>query len=156
MTATLPETPPLPRPRLVPHLDGTGVRLALLALLLLLSALAFLLMAPKGSWAFLLPFRGQRLAALAVVGTSVGVATLLFQTVTGNRILTPSIMGFDALYALFQTALVFFLGGIGFAMIDARLKFLAETAVMAGVAMALLGLLLGRGRHDLYRMLLVG
>lgn len=65
-------------------------------------------------------------------------------------------MGFDALYALFQTALVFFLGGIGFAMIDARLKFWPRPRSWPGVAMALLGLLLDRGRHDLYRMLLVG
>lgn len=157
MTSPLPASPSdAGRGRPLPALSRPGARLALLALLLLVSAVAFLLVAPKGSWAFLLPFRGARLGALAVVGASVGVSTLLFQTVTGNRILTPSILGFDALYGLFQTGLVFFLGGLGFAMIDARLKFLVETAVMAGVAVALLGLLLGRGRHDLYRMLLVG
>lgn len=135
---------------------GPAGRLALLAALLAVSAVAFMLVAPKGSWAFLLPFRAERMAALAVVGAAVGVATLLFQTVTGNRILTPSIMGFDALYGLFQTGLVFFFGGLGFAMLDARLKFLAETAIMAGAAALLLGLLLGRGRQDLHRMLLVG
>lgn len=157
MTAPLPApAAPAGRSFALPALSRPGERLALLALLLLLSAAAFMLVAPKGSWAFLLPFRGERVAALAVVGASVGVSTLLFQTVTGNRILTPSILGFDALYVLFQTGLVFFLGGLGFAMIDARLKFLAETAVMAGVGVALLGLLLGRGRHDLHRMLLVG
>ncbi|WP_442885303.1 iron chelate uptake ABC transporter family permease subunit [Amaricoccus sp.] len=110
----------------------------------------------KGSWSFLLPFRGLRLAALALVGAAVGVATVLFQTVTGNRILTPSIMGFDALYVLLQTALVFLLGGLGYAMLDARPKFLAETGLMMLASASLLGLLLGRGRHDLHRMLLVG
>ena len=89
-------TSPLPasasdagRGRPLPALSRPGARLALLALLLLVSAVAFLLVAPKGSWAFLLPFRGARLGALAVVGASDGVSTLLFQTVKGNRILTP-------------------------------------------------------------------
>lgn len=131
-------------------------RLLLLAALTTVSALAFLLVAPKGSWSFLIPFRGERLAALALIGAAVGVATVLFQTVAGNRILTPSIMGFDALYGLFQTSLVFLLGGVGYATLDARLKFLFETAAMVAVAVTLLGLLLGRGRTDLHRMLLIG
>ena len=39
------------------------------------------------------------------------MSTVLFQTVTANRILTPSIMGFDALYMLIQTGLIFAVGG---------------------------------------------
>lgn len=139
-----------------PALSGPALRLALLAGLALAAALAFLLIAPKGSWSFVLAFRGERLAALALVGAAVGVSTVLFQTVAGNRILTPSIMGFDALYGLFQTGLVFTLGGIGFVTLDARLKFLMETAAMIAVAVTLLTLVMGRGRHDLHRMLLVG
>ena len=131
-------------------------RLALLAGLTVLAAVAFLVVAPKGSWSFLLAFRGERLAALVLVGAAVGVSTVLFQTVAGNRILTPSILGFDALYGLFQTGLVFALGGIGYVMLDPRLKFLLETAAMVVAAVSLLALLLGRGRHDLHRMLLVG
>lgn len=131
-------------------------RLLLLAGLTVAAALAFLLLAPRGSWSFLIPFRGERLLALALVGGSIGVATVLFQTVAGNRILTPSIMGFDALYLMFQTVLVFVLGGIGYATLNPQLKFLIETAAMIAVAVSLLGLLLGRGRTDLHRMLLVG
>lgn len=136
--------------------DRAGRRLLWLLGAALLAAAAFMLVAPKGSWGFLIPFRAERLAALATVGASVGLATVLFQTVAGNRILTPSILGFDALYQLFQTALVVLLGGIGFAALDPRGKFLVETAAMAGFAVVLLGLLMGRGRHDLHRLLLVG
>lgn len=144
----------LPLP--LPARDAPRLRLILLALVALAAALAFLLVAPKGAWSFLIPFRAERLAALAVVGAAVGVATVLFQTVAGNRILTPSIMGFDALYGLFQTGLVFALGGLGYVMLDARVKFLLETGAMVGFAVTLLALLLGRGRQDLHRMLLVG
>lgn len=131
-------------------------RLAALACLLAVAAVAFMTLDTKGSWSFLLPFRGVRLAALALVGATIAVATVLFQTVTDNRILTPSIMGFDALYLLLQSALIFLLGGLGYGMLDPRLKFLVESAAMMVAAATLFALLLGRGRQDLHRMLLVG
>lgn len=129
-------------------------RLLLLAGLLAFAAAGFMLIGARGSWAFLLPFRGIRLLALALVGAATGIATVMFQTVSGNRILTPSIMGFDSLYLLIQSALVFLLGGTAYVQIDPRLKFLAESAGMMLAAVLLFAALLGRG--DLHRMLLVG
>lgn len=99
------------------------------------------------NWAFVLELRATRLAALTVVGASVGVATVLFQTVSTNRILTPSIMGFDALYVLMQTAGVAFLGISGFAALPGGPKFLLETAGLVAAALLLFGTLLGRGRR---------
>lgn len=131
-------------------------RLLLLALLLAAAGAAFMLIGAKGAWSFLLPFRGARLLALALVGAAIGISTVLFQTVAGNRILTPAIMGLDSLYLLIQAALVLALGGVGYAQIDPRLKFGAETAVLALAAAALCGALLRGGRGDLHRMLLVG
>lgn len=131
-------------------------RLLLLGALLVVASLAFMTLGAKGSWSFVLPLRGTRLAALALVGAGIGVATVLFQTASGNRILTPSIMGFDALYLLIQSTLVFALSGIGYALIDPRLKFLAETGGMMAAASLLFVGLLGHGRSDLHRMLLVG
>lgn len=115
-----------------------------------------MLVSARGSWSFILPFRGERLLALALVGAAVGIATVMFQTVSGNRILTPSIMGFDALYLLVQSGLVFLLGSTAYVQIDPRLKFAAETALMMAAAALLFSALLRQGKSDLYRMLLVG
>lgn len=133
-----------------------GRPLILLALLALLAIAAFMTLGARGNWDFILMFRGAKLLALVLVATSVALATVLFQTLTGNRILTPSIMGFDALYVLLQTALVFALGGFGFAALPPEGKFLAELALLTGAALLLFGALLGRGLQDLFRMLLVG
>ncbi|AZB65910.1 enterobactin ABC transporter permease [Cereibacter sphaeroides] len=108
------------------------------------------------NWAFVLELRATRLAALTVVGASVGVATVLFQTVSTNRILTPSIMGFDALYVLMQTALVAVLGISGFAALPGGTKFLLETGGLVAAALLLFGTLLARGAQDLPRMILTG
>ncbi|MDO5366965.1 iron chelate uptake ABC transporter family permease subunit, partial [Kocuria sp.] len=50
--------------------------------------------------AYVLPRRANRVFTMVLVAFCVGVSTVLFQTVTSNRILTPSIMGFDSLFML--------------------------------------------------------
>src|SRR5699024_11981463 len=41
------------------------------------------------------------------------VATITFMTVTNNRIITPSIMGFESLYTVIQTGAVYAFGVAG-------------------------------------------
>lgn len=127
----------------------------LLAVLVALCAL-FLFWDLSGRVGFILRLRAVKLAALVLVGGAVGMATVLFQTVSANRILTPGILGFDSLFLFLQTLLVMALGGIGYATLPVTPKFLLETMVMMAAATALFGLLVARGPRDLTRMLLVG
>ncbi|WP_020188111.1 iron chelate uptake ABC transporter family permease subunit [Methylopila sp. 73B] len=129
--------------------------LALLSVLALVATAAFLGLNLRGDLAFALELRGVRLLALVLVAVAVAASTVTFQTVTANRILTPAIMGLDALYAFGQTALVFGLGAHGFAALDPRLKFAGESALMLGMALALFLPLL-RARMDVTLMLLSG
>ncbi|WP_265502112.1 iron chelate uptake ABC transporter family permease subunit [Paracoccus beibuensis] len=109
-----------------------------------------------GNRGFILGLRGGKLAALIAVAVAVGMSTVLFQTVAANRVLTPSIMGFDALYVLLQTGLVVVLGSAGFTGLPPAGKFLSEMAVMTALAGLLFGTLLLRGARDLPRMILTG
>jgi iron complex transport system permease protein len=110
----------------------------------------------KGSWVFVLKFRGLKLATLVLVAYSIAVSTVLFQTVTNNRILTPSVMGFDSLYILAQTILVFLLGSAEVAMIDPRLRFIGETVLLVTFAGILYRWLFAGGERNLHLLLLVG
>lgn len=109
-----------------------------------------------GNRSFILHLRLIKLGGLLTVGTAIAVSTILFQTVASNRVLTPSIMGFDALYLLLQTMLVATLGISGFAAIGATPKFILDIALMTGFALALFGTLLGKGKRDIPRMILTG
>lgn len=131
-------------------------RLALLTLLAVLAAAAFLLLNARGSWDFLLPFRGRKLAALAVVAVAIALSTVVFQTVTQNRILTPAIMGFDALYVLIQTGLVFGLGAGRVSALDARLVFGLELGAMVLFALLLFRWMFGPAARNLHLLMLVG
>ena len=103
------------------------------ALVLVVAAVlvgVFLLWDLPSAWQYVLPLRAKKLATLAVVATAIAVSTVLFQTVTGNRILTPGIMGFDALYILIQTLTVFFFGAATLGALDSTLKWVVEVAIM--------------------------
>jgi iron complex transport system permease protein len=130
--------------------------LALLAGLAAAAVIAFMTIGANGHWSFVLPFRGAKIASMLLVGTAVATATVLFQTVSGNRILTPSIMGFDELYRLIQTALVFALGQRGLGLGDPRLLFLVQAGAMVLFALLLYRWLLTRDGRSMHLLLLVG
>ncbi|KAB1111533.1 iron chelate uptake ABC transporter family permease subunit [Neorhizobium galegae] len=130
-------------------------RLLFLAGVALLCIIAFMAIGLRGNIGFVLALRATKLAALLQVSVSIAISTVIFQTVTNNRILTPSIMGLDALYLFGQMLLVFLLGGLGYAALDAQLKFGGEIVVLMALAMGLLLPMLRR-RTDMGLMLLAG
>lgn len=139
---------PLPAPH--------GRRLALLATAALVAAVLFMTLGARGNWGFVLPFRGEKLAAMSLVAVAVSTSTVLFQTITQNRILTPSIMGFDALYLLILTGAVYLFGGHGYLALPPQALFLVNVTLLTGAALVLFGTLIGRARGDLMRMMLTG
>lgn len=120
------------------------------------SIVLFLTVGAKGSWSFILTFRGTKVAAMVLVGCAIAMSTVLFQTITNNRILTPSIMGFDALYRLIQTVLVFQLGSAAVAAFDPRLRFGVEVAAMVVFSWLLYRWLFSGSLRGLHLLMLVG
>lgn len=128
-----------------------------LGALVLASCALFLVVDVQVPWGFVLPLRGRRLAALVVVGVAVGTSTVLFQTVTANRILTPAIMGFDSLFVLVQTVAVATLGSFAVLTADARLRFAVEVGVLLVFGLLLHTLVLRRTTSgDVVVLVLVG
>lgn len=93
---------------------------------------------------------------VAVVAVCQAMATVAFQTVTNNRILTPSIMGFEALYVAIQTSAVYFMGAAGLMALQGVPQFIVQVLLMVGFAMALYGWLLSGKYANLHVMLLIG
>lgn len=129
--------------------------IATVAGLLLLATVMFLMLGTQGNWDFVLAFRGAKLLAIVTVGTAISLSTILLQTLSANRILTPSIMGFDALFLLLQALLLVSLGGIGFSHLNPILRFCAESFLLTVSALVLFRTVLGNAT-DLSRLLLTG
>lgn len=109
-----------------------------------------------GSWDYVMNLRARQLAALVVVGAATGVASLMFQTITHNRILTPNVMGFDALYRLVNTLFVWVFGSAIVVTVDAQMHFLIDTVVMTLFGVLLYRWILRRTTRDLFVLVLIG
>ena len=94
--------------------------------------------------------------AMAIVAVAQSFATVAFQTVTNNRILTPSIMGFESLYVAIHTATVFFFGASGLMSARSLEMFVFQIAVMVGLSLLLYSWLLTDNQANMHAMLLVG
>ncbi len=135
-----------------------------LGILIVLSVVfAFALLAwdnpmPIGSPGFwrIAKLRVTNVTVMAVVAVAQAVATVSFQTVTNNRIITPSIMGFESLYRVVQTTTVYLFGVAGLVAIQGVWQFGLQVVIMVGLAMALYGWLLSGRYGNLQIMLLIG
>jgi len=135
---------------------NTQRRLFCLAGLALAAVLLFLLQGARGDWAFVLPFRGAKLVQLCLVAHAIALSTLLFQTVSGNRILTPSVMGFDALFVLLQTLLFHGLGALVATALPVAPMFALQVAAMVLFGSLLYRRLFAGNGQGLHLMVLTG
>lgn len=132
--------------------------LAGLALLIAYGLLAWQNPLPVGSAGFwrIAKLRATSLVIIIVVAFCQATATVAFHTVTNNRIITPSIMGFESLYRVVQTGAVFLFGIAGATMVQGLGQFIGQVAVMVAFSALLYGWLLTGKYANLHIMLLVG
>ncbi|POD98268.1 enterobactin ABC transporter permease [Pectobacterium odoriferum] len=105
---------------------------------------------------YILTHRGLMLTTMLLVAFAASASTVLFQTVTNNRVLTPSIMGFEALFILIQTLLVFVFGISGIPGLGVEGKFVLETLLLILFSALLYRWLFTGSRNNLHLVLLVG
>jgi iron complex transport system permease protein len=133
---------------------GPGARLALLGVLALLCLLAFMTVGVRTDWAFVLEHRGAKVLTMALVACGIGVSTVVFPTVSHNTILTPSVMGLDALYLFVQAAMVL-LGAAGVSALGEVGRYALNIALMVGFSVLLMRWLFVGHASSLHLMLLV-
>lgn len=140
---------------------GYGIKLALIVAVAIAAAVAILVYgnpaAPgtRGFW-IIVQTRFTSIGTILIVAFCHGVSTVVFHSVTNNRILTPSILGFDAMYRVIQTGLVFFFGAGAIAATDGLPKVALQSLIMIAVATALYGWLFTGAKASLHVLLLIG
>lgn len=101
--------------------------------------------AGEESWRFIL-----------ITGAVIAVSTVVFQSITNNRILTPSILGLDSLYMLIQTFGVYALGSSNMTFMNKNINFLFSACLMVLFSGVLYKLMFRREGQNIYFLLLVG
>lgn len=135
---------------------GVRARLAAVALAALIFLALYLVLNIRGDWQFAVTRRLLVVGAVVLAAAATGGATVIFQTLTHNHILTPSVIGLDSLYVLMQTLVVFALGAASPAWTDATVHFLLSTALLVLFAGLLYQRLFRSERHNVYVVLLIG
>ncbi|HHX31776.1 MAG TPA: iron chelate uptake ABC transporter family permease subunit [Bacteroidales bacterium] len=128
-----------------------------IAVLLMLSMAALFLFYRLGNnWEFALQLRSVKVIAILIVAASVAYSSVAFQTLTNNRILTPSIMGFESLYLLIQTLIVYMYGDETYKVLSSMDNFLVSVIGMIGFGLLLYFMIYKKGKDNIYLLLLVG
>jgi len=130
-------------------------KLIVLAVVAVLLAVAFIFIDLGNNWDYALPRRLKKVYAIILTGGVIAFSTLVFQTITNNRILTPSIIGLDSLYLLIQTFLIFVFGSMNWLVTNENVNFLISVVLMVIFA-GLLYKLLFRGGWPKYLFSPVG
>lgn len=105
---------------------------------------------------YVIPRRLTKLATMLVGGVCIAGSSITFQTLTGNRILTPAVMGYEAVYLLLQSLLVLSMGAGSLVVLGATGNFLASVVLMLAYSWMLHRGLFRDGRHDVHLLLLIG
>lgn len=107
-------------------------------------------------WRYALKLRIRKLAGILMVAAAIGSAATIFQTITNNRILTPSVLGLNSLYLFLQSFLVFFLGSANLIKLGVRFNFVLSVLLMVGAALILFQFLFKKEEHNIFLLLLLG
>ena len=135
---------------------GHKTKISILALVVVSLVSIFLFIDINGQWDYVFPRRSAKLFAIVLTGAAIAFSTVIFQTITNNRILTPSIIGLDSLYMLIQTVIVFIFGSGTLTMMSSYSHFLLSIGLMVLFAAILYKLLFKREGQNVYFLLLVG
>lgn len=110
----------------------------------------------NGNFHYAFPRRLIKVFAMSLTGIAIAYSTVVFQTITHNRILTPSVMGLDALYMMVQTFIFYFFGSMSIFVINAKYNFLLAVSAMVIFALIFYRVLFKEGKRPIYFLLLVG
>ncbi|MFP9130702.1 iron chelate uptake ABC transporter family permease subunit [Niallia sp. BSM11] len=132
-------------------------KLLLLAIIaVLLIAVFMLIKVSSVNWEYVIPRRAIKILAICLTGGCIAFSSMVFHTITNNRILTPSILGLDSLYLFIQTFVVFFFGSQSLTMLNSNVNFLLSVGLMILFSVALYYLFFRKGSQNILLLLLIG
>ncbi|MFH4935576.1 iron chelate uptake ABC transporter family permease subunit [Staphylococcus cohnii] len=100
--------------------------------------------------------RFRKLVLMILVGGAIAASVVIFQAITTNRLLTPSIMGLDAVYMFVKVLLVFVFGVQSAFVTNIYLSFATSLLVMIVFSLLLFQGIFRIGDVSIYLILLIG
>ena len=105
---------------------------------------------------YALSLRAPKLIVMLITAFSIGGASIVFQSVINNTIVTPCLLGMNSLYTLIHTAVVFVAGSGSIIAVNANLSFAVDVVIMGVVATVIYSYLFKKTNHNVLYVLLIG
>ena len=105
---------------------------------------------------YAMKLRTPKLIVMLITAFAIGGASIVFQSVINNTIVTPCLLGMNSLYTLIHTAVVFFLGSSSLIATNANLSFAVDVVLMGISATLIYSWIFKKTRHNVLYVLLVG
>lgn len=105
---------------------------------------------------YALNLRAPKLYAMLLTALAIGGASIVFQSIINNTIVTPCLLGMNSLYTLIHTAVIFFAGSGSFLAVNANLSFAVDVILMGISATIIYSYLFKKTKHNVLYVLLVG
>ena len=127
-------------------------KLLILAAIVLLCAAGYMLVGVNFSnpklFAYAMKIRTPKLVVMLITAFSIGGASLVFQSIINNTIVTPCLLGMNSLYTLIHTAVVFFLGSASIVATNANLSFGVDVVLMGITATIIYSWIFQKTKHN--------
>ena len=135
-------------------------KLAIMAVIILLCAVGYMVVGVKFGNAKLVQYsmkiRTPKLIVMLITAFAIGGASIVFQSIINNTIVTPCLLGMNALYTLIHTAVVFVAGSGSLLAVNTNLSFIVDLVLMGIVATVIYSYLFKKTHHNVLYVLLIG
>lgn len=105
---------------------------------------------------YIMKLRLPTLICMVIASVAIGAATLIFQSIVNNRIVTPALLGMNSIYSFLHTAAVFVMGTGSALYLNANLAFGVDLVLMGVVATLVYWYLFKKTGHNILYIMLIG
>ncbi len=135
----------------------SGTKLFLMFILSVILSLGYqFIEVDMNFFAFVMELRLPKLMAMIIASFCIGTASIVFQSIINNRIVTPCLLGMNSLYILVHTGVSFVFGANSFMLANKNIAFVVDVIIMGVVATFVYSTLFKKTRYNVLYVLLAG
>lgn len=105
---------------------------------------------------FNMRIRTPKMLGIVLAAFCIGTASIVFQSIINNRIVTPCLLGMNSLYILIHTVVVFIFGSSSIVATNKNISFVLDVLLMGILATIIYGIMLKKTNYNILYVLLAG
>lgn len=142
------------------HVKNNRIKIVIMVILAAVVIVAYMTYGVKFHNEKLLRFafriRTPKVIAMLITAVAIGGASIVFQSIINNTIVTPCLLGMNSLYTVIHTVIVFFLGSGSILVMNSNYSFMLDLVIMGVTATVIYSYLFKKTKHNVLYVLLIG